>query len=490
MPMRLPMAVLFLFFLTHASAIAQNPATNPAPTNPQNRCPNGTKSDKVACVIPQVFGINGLNAENPHPNGTFSADFFTDRLRPIQTSVARQAALLPLASPSSGITFSWDPVARVFSSSTDSYGPILGERAETIGRHRVFLGFGYQYFNFDTLDGIDLHNLPVLLTQPDNFNPPGNGQGLDDVPCSINYPNPSPHNTGTEDCGSIRDVIKTTNRLDLRINQFTTFITFGLTNRIDVSVAIPIETVHFGVTSNATIVTNNAPRDPIIHEFAFQPNCTDPCLNQVFSNSGTSAGIADITLRVKGTAWKGERSALALGADFRLPTGDQLNFLGAGVLGVRPFVVWSYRSRISPHVLMGYEANGSSLIGGDLATGTKGKLPSQLTYSAGADVWLIKRVTAAVDIVGQQVFQASHLALISTKDLGACPDSTCLTPAAPVSYSDVIASTGSFNVSNLSLGVKLNPVSNLLVTGNVLIKLNDAGLRANYVPLIGVSYTF
>jgi hypothetical protein len=29
-----------------------------------------------------------------------------------------------------------------------------------------------------------------------------------------------------------------------------------------------------------------------------------------------------------------------------------------------------------------------------------------------------------------------------------------------------------------------------LVTGNVLLKLNDSGLRAKVVPLAGVSYTF
>ena len=32
--------------------------------------------------------------------------------------------------------------------------------------------------------------------------------------------------------------------------------------------------------------------------------------------------------------------------------------------------------------------------------------------------------------------------------------------------------------------------SHLVITGNVMIKLNDGGLRAKYVPLAGVSYTF
>ena len=51
-------------------------------------------------------------------------------------------------------------------------------------------------------------------------------------------------------------------------------------------------------------------------------------------------------------------------------------------------------------------------------------------------------------------------------------------------------STGTFNVSNISLGSKLRPFSNFLITGNVLIKVNNGGLRSSVVPLLGLSYTF
>lgn len=476
------LAALFCLSLSCVNAYAQN----------QNPCPNGTRSDKVACLIPQVYGINGLDAKNPDPNasGQFTSNFLTDSLRPVESSVARQSALLPLASPSSGITFSWDPGTRTFLSSTDSFGPILGERADTIGRHRVFLGFSYQYFNFDTLDGVNLKKIPVLLTQPDDattFN--GNPT------CSVNAPANSPTLSNTGDCGFIRDVIKTTNRLDLRIQQFTTFITFGLTNRIDVSVAIPIESVRLQVSSDATIVRNDSP-SRFFHAFPSHTGCLAVCLQNLFSDSGTASGISDITLRVKGTAWKGERAALALGVDVRVPTGDQLNFLGAGAAGVRPFVVWSYRSRIAPHILVGYETNGSSLIGGDLSSGTKDRLPSQLTYSAGSDIWLTKWATAAFDVVGQQVFQARRSSIVTTHDLGQCQNSAdakcdpAVAPGPQNSYQTLSQSTEAYNISNASLGLKVKPFSNLLITGNVLIKLNNGGLRANYVPLLGISYTF
>ncbi len=454
----------------------------------QDTCPTGTQSDKVVCVIPQVYGINGLDANNPNAVGSFSANFLTSAFRPVLSSVAMQSALLPLASPSSGITFSWDAAAKVFASSTDSYGPILGERAETIGKYRVFLGFSYQRFKFSDLDGVSLKKTPLVLTQPDDSTTfPGV------ITCSINAPQGSPQNTG--DCGYIRDVINTSNRMDLKINQYTTFVTFGVTNRLDVSMAIPIETVSMGFASNATIVHNDSPSRSF-HAF---PNCPSPgdvCFQKVFSNSSTASGIGDMTFRVKGTAWKGERAALALGVDVRVPTGNQFNFLGAGAAGVRPFVAWSYRSRISPHLLVGYEVNGSSVIAGDVSTGTKDRLPSELTYSGGADVWLTKRITAAFDIVGQQVFQVRRIATTRYQDLGQCQDSVdakcdpAVAPGPPNSYQTLSQSTQSFNVSNASIGVKFKPFSSLLVTANVLVKLNDGGLRANYVPMVGVSYAF
>ena len=50
--------------------------------------------------------------------------------------------------------------------------------------------------------------------------------------------------------------------------------------------------------------------------------------------------------------------------------------------------------------------------------------------------------------------------------------------------------TGSFNIVDGSAGVKINLVNTLLLTANLSFKLNEAGLRANVVPLAGLSYSF
>jgi len=264
-------------------------------------------------MIPQIFGPAGLDPKNPawHKNGTFGVHFLTDSLNSLQSSISRQSTLLPLASPSSGVTFLWDAAAKAYQESQDSYGPILGDRADTIGRYRLFVGFDYQHFNFTKIDGYSLRSLPVVLKQDDTLDPvTGN------VLCSINSPDSDLNfgpTAGTSSdghigCGFIRDVIKTENGFDLKVHQFTTFITFGLNNRIDVSAAIPIESVKFGMTSKATISINDSPADTLydpndladnpgpLHAFPSSSNCPAPCLVATFSHSGTATGIGDITL--------------------------------------------------------------------------------------------------------------------------------------------------------------------------------------------------
>jgi hypothetical protein len=445
-------------------------------------------SGKLICLIPEVYGVGGLTLQNKNHKGHFENSFVNASATPLNSAIGIQSTLLPLASPSSGITFSWDSAAKVFSPSTDSFGPILGERAETIGRHRVFLGFSYQYFKFDALDGLNLKSgLPAVLTHQDDFD--------DEAPriCSVTGDN-------ITECGFVRDVIRTNTSIDLKIHQFTTYVTFGLTDRIDVSMAIPVANVRMGVSSTASIVNNSGFG---LHQFPKDgcgPVDAPPsCFNDSFSNIGNAAGIGDITLRVKGMVWKGERNAVAVGTDVRVPTGDEHNFLGSGAIGVRPFAVWSYRSRISPHVLLGYEINGSSVLAGDISTGSNARLPSQVTYSGGADVWLTKRITLALDLIGQQVNGTRRLVKTTFTELPACkpfgnPAMTTCDPndgfVAPNTDQNLSPVNGHYNITNASIGAKIKPFGNLLVTGNVLLKLNDGGLRAKVVPLVGVSYTF
>jgi hypothetical protein len=427
-------------------------------------CPTTAVSNRMVCAITQLYGPAGLTLPNPNHQAHFNASF-QQSFTPLSAAVSQELSILPLASPASAITFTFDKTLGVFTRSTESFGPIFGERAETIGRHRIYFGANYQFFSFSTLDGINLDRLPAVFKHVE-------------FPIGGQFPQFE------------QDYITTDNRIDLKLHQFTFFGTFGLTNRIDVSIAVPVLDVSMGVNSAAHIV-----RVPACE---LAGNCSDPSsfggeyhffdaanpvasTDHTFTTARSATGIGDVVLRVKSTLIKRERLALAGGVDLRLPTGDELNFLGSGAAGVKPFAAASYRARVSPHLNVGYEWNGESILAGNISTGQKARLPDELFYSGGVDVPVTPRLTVAADLLGQHVLGGERLQQVAFTDVLGNVHSD---------IPDIRAFRGSFTMYNLSIGGKYNVVRNLLVTGNVFFALDDGGLRAKVVPLVGVSYTF
>jgi Putative MetA-pathway of phenol degradation len=495
MPKRLVVLSIFsfLFCWSHASA--------------QSVCPlNGAVSGKLVCVIPQVYGAYGLGSGATAPlladghQAHFEGDFLSS-FGPINEAIGIQVSQLPLASPASSIRFVFDPSLKTYAPSTEeSLGPILGERASTIGRNKLYIAFSFQYFNFNSIDGQDTSRLHAVF-QHEVFPPPFPSPFI--TPC----PNPTGL-TGTRYQGNpcfVRDFIQTTNNMNLTVHQYTIYATYGLTRHLDFSVAVPFLNVNMKMTSGAQIVQNsfappNSSQFPggSFHQFnpATVPSCgsTLPCLNGAFLSSGSATGIGDVTLRGKYELYEGERLGFAAGVDVRLPTGDEENFLGSGAVGVKPFGVLSYSARVSPHVEVGYELNGKSLLAGRFVgttTNTKGGLPDRFVYIVGADVSIIKRLTGAFDLYGQRLFGVPQLFSNPYTDLGHCSDVACSTLTPGSTHPDLGVHNGvDYNIINASFGLKYRVMRQLVITGNVLVKLNDSGLRASAVPLFGASYSF
>ena len=492
-----------------------------AQTVPTDVCPF---SKKLICVVPEVFGVNGLQQGigalrkiDSHMGGHFEQSFLSN-LTPLNVAVGSELTLLPLGSPGAGLIYTYDAALKTFKVSTEDFGPVLTERANTVGTHKLRIGFSYQHFSFSTLDGASVKSLPIVFTHIGDVSDfTGNG-----VPAANCNANPAPGQSNTGACGFVRDFISTTNDIALRLNQFTAYATFGLTRRIDVSLAVPIIDVRMDVTSDATIVDNSHSGD---HQFSStDPTCplppgsalppTSPCAHKIFTNSNSATGIGDIVLRAKGTLWEGERAAVALGADVRFASGDELNFLGSGTTGFRPFAIFSYAARVAPHVNVGYEVNGESTLAGTItppqpvglpqnittpSSLTKGHLPNQFIYSGGVDVVLVpRRLAGAFDVISQRVLRAQRAIVVNQTFPGACgpaglspsDPNYCTTPGPNITQPTLSATKSSFNITNASLGLKVRASDKFLIFGNALIKLDKGGLRAKVVPLVGASYSF
>src|SRR5262249_18979629 len=156
--------------------------------------------------------------------------------------------------------------------------PIYSERADTIGRGHVSFGVSYQRFRFGKLDGLNLHAIPAVFTHL-----PGTGPG------GITEPYEA-------------DVIKTVNNIDLHLDQAVVFASVGVTDRIDVSVAVPLVSVRMGATSSADIVRVSGPTFSIAGQTFPNPHSFTSDLNSLhnsYSSDGTASGIGDVTLRIK-----------------------------------------------------------------------------------------------------------------------------------------------------------------------------------------------
>ena len=411
--------------------------------------------DKLGLVVPHLFGTTGLIVDSDArlPTGeTHSGHFnnaFQSNFTQFNTALASQLTSVPLPSPAGGFTYTFDSSLGVFKRSTDSFGPILAERSETLGKKKFAFGVSYQQFSFDTIEGLDLEAIPAVFTH-DN---PLAGTGRDDL-------------------------VTTTNSIRASTSQFTAFITYGLTDRIDVSFALPVVDAELAAVSEATVRRIGTSGNSLVHYFQ-DPNGERGSTRQ-FRASGSATGIGDVLLRVKASAVRG----LAVGADVRLPTGDEENLLGSGTLGVRPFLALSHSAKagekaLAPHLNVSYQWNGDSVVAGDIAQGVKGDLPDQVVYSAGFDLGLNKQITLAMDLLGRTIIDSQRLVQEPFRALNGTS-----------TFDDIRFEQATFNVLDGSVGIKVNGGGNFLVDFNLDFNLNDAGLRDKVVPLVGAEFSF
>jgi hypothetical protein len=411
-------------------------------------------SGKLALLIPTLYGPDGLHVDSKAllPDGsTHSAHFnsaFQSEFTQFNIALASQLAAIPLPSPASGFTYTFDPALGVFQRSTQSFGPILTERAETIGKRKLTFGMTFQYFGFDSLEGLSLGDIPAVFTH--------DGANLG---------------------GGRSDVVTTANSIDTSVNQTVAFLSYGLGSRVDLSVAVPFVSVDLAVASQAEVQRVGTSSSPATHYY--DDGTGGLGIDHTYARSGHASGIGDVVVRLKANPIHDDALALALGVDGRLPTGDEENLLGLGAPGVKPFAVLSFsQGRVAPHLNVAYLWNGKSVLAGDVATGRKEDLPDQVQYAVGVDIGVTKRLTLAFDFLGTHVIDSPRLVR------------GVFTAANGEAFDQIGFVTESYNLANGAAGFKFNPGGRLLIDFNVLFKLDNAGLRDKVTPLVGLEYAF
>jgi hypothetical protein len=389
--------------------------------------------------------------------GTFS----TTR-EAIFSGLANQIGQLPNPT-GGGFTYQFDPALGVFSRTSESFGPVFANRAETTGRRKFTLNASFSHHTFDEADGLDLRKGEIF---------PLFAQGLATIGGVPVF---------------LFDLVQL--REEIRADVYTIGAVYGVTDRIDVGLVIPVLSVKV--------------KERVRERGFFFCNvtltiCTNPIVtNQDFrSNSQEQTGIGDIVLRGKWNflqvprLWGG-RMGVAAQVDVKLPTGDdgdreaftdparfaqniditraditgqQFGLgeppLGTGIVRVRPQIVVSGAwFGLAPHVNVGFELGKTTGITNDFV------------YEAGLDYTVFKRVTLSADLLGRHALDVDRTRVrnLFDQDFGkkANPDNF-----------------------TLSFGLKANPIGTLLVFLNFLVPIDNTGIRDDVTPTFGVEWSF
>jgi hypothetical protein len=409
------------------------------------------------------FFREGITLAEPPAGSTFPSHahhFIGDAslvpLEQLNNELATQLSTFPLASSAGGFTYQLDPALGVLTRATDSFGPIYADRADSIGKGKFAIGLNFSHFAFDRIDDLRLRDGDVrIVLQHQDLPPTG---------CCLR-----PFFEG--------DVIETSTLLKIQTDITAFTLTYGVTDRLDIGAAIPVVHVQIQARTEATInklATGNSPSTVGIHRF---PNGED---SETFEQSGSASGVGDVVLRGKYRVTSGSRGGLAVGLDVRLPTGEQRDLLGTGATQLKGFLIGSaHLGAFSPHVNAGYTW-----------TSRNRDIPDEIDYTAGFDWAFSPRLTFVVDALGRTLRNGQVLREVDTVFQYNANPATDPVDLRSATLKQLVATRQDATSFVGSVGFKVNPVGNLLVTVNGLFSLNNRGLQPKFAPLVGVDYSF
>ena len=356
-------------------------------------------------------------------------------------AVGSNVSSIPISATTSGVTYSFAGGAPV--RTNVSSGPIFAERAQTLGRRRVLIGANASSIRFNSLRGVPLNSLDFNFTHQDT-DPPGIG-------------NPILEN----------EFITVRTSLDVNVLATIAFATYGLTDRIDLGVAVPFVSTSVDGTSLGQIV----PFGPNPAHY-FSGTAQSPVLTATANVNGSAAGIGDVAVRAK-INLSPDRSTgtgFAVMGDVRLPTGKEDDFLGSGSTSTRVLGIMSARyGDFAPHANGGF-----AFRSGDDQT-------NALLLTAGFDQLVKSWATFALDLISEWQMGDEQLVLPEPVTFSQPFVRTIYPSNIPDRRDDIL---------NASIGAKLASGKGMTFIVNALLPLNRGGLRASTLWTAGLEYGF
>jgi hypothetical protein len=337
-------------------------------------------------------------------------------------------SVYPVTGASAGVTFTFDKETHAFERETDVFGQLFLERPRPLGRGRWNLAFSYQHVEIDEIQGRDLGEL----------RDPGPPIADPDTGVLFRLPRFS---------------------LSLRTHQLTAGATYGVSDDLDVNLALPILVSTFEI--DAVKVVLGAPTPEIDHRRI------------------TQAGVGDLRLRAKQRLGRGRFGELAAGLGLRFPTGSEDDFQGTGAFQVAPSLyAASPPARLGDRVRLEGFANA----GLDLVPAHAGR--SAGTFGVGLDVVLADRCTLAAALLAREPF--AGIADPGRFDVERIDASGRRHRSAVLGLSSDRA-----RLHHLSLGGRVELYADTIFAfANVLVPLGHRGFRTSVIPLLGIEAAF
>jgi hypothetical protein len=301
------------------------------------------------------------------------------------------------------------------------------------------------------------------------------GVSLDDIHFTFTHANtdfPGCDSIAGGDCSLLgvpsveNETISLDLALDVKLTVTSFLVTYGLSDRLDVGVVLPIVTTSIEGSTNAQINPFGPP--PAVHFFGGTPE--SPVLTASRFVRGSATGLGDVDARVKLNLRRGDPVAVGVLADVRFPTGSESDLLGSGAWAARGLAIVSARfGSFSPHANVGYLYRGGDFES-DAVLGT-----------VGFDHLLAPWATLAVDLISQLQVGDSPLQVPGPVIIQAPYTRTINPSEIPDGRDDLVDG---------SIGVKLTAAPGLTVVGNTEWPLNRGGLRADVIWTVGLEYGF